>query len=222
MVTTVLHKIIQFTHTLKDTTKIINQKKRLEEENVKLRKRAATMREKIGSLASQLHKAKHSGFRTTRGPSRTKSSSEYTKRHQRRLKQQRRENCGDSLAWLQTEGYTATELTIRNDQTGDAETIKFDTQALLGEEEVPEEDLDKLDMTIYIKDRYNISGNAYHEMAQLFKEMPRHYKVKDRIKELNKAWNIKPTPEGTCGVQQSLAERLKARIEYLVRTIQYI
>jgi len=32
-------------------------------------------------------------------------------------------------------------------------------------------------------------------MAQLFKEMPRQYKVKDRIQELNKKWNIKPTPD---------------------------
>ena len=39
--------------------------------------------------------------------------------------------------------------------------------------------------------------------------MPRHYKLKDRIAELNKHWNIRPTPEGTCGVQQSLEERLQ-------------
>ena len=84
-------------------------------------------------------------------------------------------------------------------------------------EEVPEEEFDKLDMAIYIKDIYNISGDAYHEMAQLFKEMPRYCKLKDRVKELNKAWNIiKPTPEGTCGVQQSFKEHLKARLEYLV------
>jgi len=86
---------------------------------------------------------------------------------------------------------------------------------LLGEE-VPEEELDKLDKAVYVKDRYHISGNAYHEMAQLFKEMPQHYKPKDRIKELNKVWKIKSTPEGTCGVQQSFEERLKARLEYLV------
>ena len=79
-----------------------------------------------------------------------------------------------------------------------------------------QEELDKLDMAIYIKDKYNITGNAYHEMAQLFKEMPRHYKIKDRIKELNKAWNIKPTPEGTCGVQQSLEKHLKVHLKHMV------
>ena len=101
----ITYKLYSLHILFKDTNKIINQKKRLEDENVKLRKRAATMREKIGSLASQLHKAKHSGFHTRRGPSRTKSPLEYTKCHQRRLKQQRRESCGDSLAWLHYHTY---------------------------------------------------------------------------------------------------------------------
>jgi len=72
-------------------------------------------------------------------------------------------------------------------------------------------------MAIYIKDKYNISGNAYHEMAQIFKDMPRYYKMKERILELNKKWKMKPTSEGMCGIQQSLMERLKACLEYLVR-----
>jgi len=219
---TIPHTNYTITFILKDTTEIINQKKKLEKENMNLRKSTAMMRKRIGSLSCRLQNAKRRGFHLRRGPSHTKSPSDYTKRHLRRLKQQRREKCSDSLAWLEAEGYTPTELTIRNDQTGDTETIKFDMQTLLGEEEVPEDELDKLDMALYIKDKYNISGNAYHEMAQLFKEMPRHFKVKDRIKELNKAWNIKPTPEGTCGVQQSLEERLKARLVHLVRTIHYI
>ena len=42
-----------------------------------------------------------------------------------------------------------------------------------------------------------------------------------RLRIASKTWNIKPTPEGTCGVQQSLEERLKARIEYLVRIALY-
>ena len=98
--------------------------------------------------------------------------------HLRRLRQMHREKCTDSLEWLKTEGYTAKKLTIKNDQTGDSETIKLTTE-LLQEEEVPEEELDRLDMVVHVKDRchisgnaYGISGNAHHEMAQLFKEIP--------------------------------------------------
>ena len=71
-----------------------------------------------------------------------------------------------------------------NDQTGHKETINL--EELVGAEEADEEDLDILDMAIYIKDKYNISKNAYHEMAQIFKNMPRYYKIKERIQELNK------------------------------------
>ena len=50
-------------------------------------------------------------------------------------------------------------------------------------------------------------GNAYHEMAQLFKSMPRHYKLKNRISELNRLLNI--SLSGTAGVQQKLKEGLQ-------------
>ena len=47
--------------------------------------------------------------------------------------------------------------------------------------------------------------------------LPRHYKLKDRITELNKHWNIKPLPNGIEGVQQSLVDRLRVRVEHLVK-----
>lgn len=71
-------------------------------------------------------------------------------------------------------------------------------------------------MMLYVKDEYNISGSAYHELASLCREMPRHYRLKERIAELNSKWNIVPTPEGTIGVQQRLQERLTACLERLV------
>ena len=39
--------------------------------------------------------------------------------------------------------------------------------------------------------------------------------VEKRIAELNKHWNIKPTPHEICGVQQSLQDRLRVRIARL-------
>ena len=73
-------------------------------------------------------------------------------------------------------------------------------------------------MMLYVKDRYCVSGDAYHELAQACKHMPRHYKIKVRIMELNKLWNICQTPNGIVGVQQSLEERLRARISILLKS----
>ena len=82
-------------------------------------------------------------------------------------------------------------------------------------ESLPHNDQDIVSMMLYVKDRYNISGNAYHEMASLCRQMPRHYTLKQRISELNAQWNIYPTPEGT-GVQQSPTERLVLCVERMV------
>ncbi len=71
-------------------------------------------------------------------------------------------------------------------------------------------------MILFVKDWYNVSGDAYHELASICKELPWHYKIKQRIAELNRRWNIKPTPFGTVGLQQSLKERLRIRLAHLL------
>ena len=55
-------------------------------------------------------------------------------------------------------------------------------------------------MIIYVKDRYNASGSAYHEMAKLFREIPRHYKLQKHIAGLNSLWNNNPTPNRVVGM----------------------
>ena len=86
----------------------------------------------------------------------------------------------------------------------------------MNEEEIGEQEADVVSMMLYVKDRYNISGSAYHELASLCRQMPRHYRLKERIAELNLKWSIQPTPEGTVGVQQSFEERLRMCLERLV------
>ena len=63
---------------------------------------------------------------------------------------------------------------------------------------VKDKEIDVVNMMLCIKDRYNISGNAYCEMAQLCEKMPWHYKLKECVAELNKLWDIHPTPNYTC------------------------
>ena len=78
------------------------------------------------------------------------------------------------------------------------ETISLsqaDSGSLFGQNErMSEENLDVINMMLYVKDWYNVSGEAYHEFASICKELPRHHKIKERIAELNKLWNITPTP----------------------------
>ena len=105
--------------------------------------------------------------------------------------------------------------------TGKAESIDLPNSALADlfrHEEVDENDVDAVNMMLYIKDWHNISHEAYHELAKLCKEMPRHYRLKQRISELNSLWDVKPTPNDTHGVQQSLEDHLRVRMQILLQT----
>ena len=63
-----------------------------------------------------------------------------------------------------------------------------------------------------------LEGEAYQDLAKVFSELPSSTALKKLVKELNRKWNITPTPNGTFGVQQSLRERLLLRMEHLHRT----
>lgn len=80
---------------------------------------------------------------------------------------------------------------------------------------IGESDLDIIRKMLYAKDKHDVSGNAYHEMARIGKEMPRHYQLKNGYQNLT---SFGATPNGICGVQQSLEDRLRTRISYLHQT----
>ncbi len=81
------------------------------------------------------------------------------------------------------------------------------------------EQLQTINMMLFIKDKLNVSGRAYHKLAKVCKSMPRHCKLQQRTREFNVQWNILPTPNGTCGVQQSLAEDLHQQVLHMHHTM---
>jgi hypothetical protein len=46
--------------------------------------------------------------------------------------------------------------------------------------------------------------------------MPRSYKIKERIQEVNRKWNLFQTPGNTVGVQQKIRCRLETRLKVLI------
>lgn len=154
-----------------------------------------------------------------RGKRGQSSSGECSDRHMRQVKRQRLDSCCASLGWLEAEGYTSLKIELKNKRTGKIETVSFNGD-VLGEDvgTMSQNDLDMLNMMLFVKDKFNISGEAYHRMAQDCKAMPRHYRLKERKVELNRQWNFKPNPNGTCGLQQSLEERLNIWVQHLHKT----
>ena len=189
--------------------------------NSELRATVKTLERDL-SVASELVKKVQSGTAGTRGKRRcSQSPPPYSQRHKRRLRSQRADGCSASLAWMEQEGYQPLKVLALNIQTCETEMIDLRRDLEVGlqlvGESLGDDQVDIISMMLYTKDRFNVSGLAYHEMAKLCKEMPRHYRLKNKIAELNKLWDITPTPNGVVGVQQSLKGRLGQRIQHLVR-----
>ncbi len=188
----------------------------LKEHVDKLEKEKARLRKRMCSLSDRLRKTSENQP-PKRGPS--KSFDEHSEGHKQRLKRKRVNSVEESLLWMEKDGL---EPVCENSKHGTTETIELGqhgSEQLLGpSEHLTNDDIDTLNMILYVKDRYNVSGNAYHELARLCRGLPRHYTIKKRIEELNKCWIIRPTPNGTAGVQQSLTDRLRVRIEHLLKT----
>ena len=107
-----------------------------------------------------------------------KPMEDYSDSHGRRRKREISKSCETSFQWLQGQGNLPVSVTAISMVAGNAESIRLPNSALaelFRHEEVHEDDVDAVNMMLYIKDWHNISQEAYHELAKLCKEMPRHF-----------------------------------------------
>ena len=150
-----------------------------------------------------------------------KLENEYSETYRRKLKRDRAKSCTDSLSWLENHGYRPTTVTVVNGVTGEEEELELcsdNLKQMFGEtDEISKDAIDTVNMMLYIKDWHNVSDCAYHELAKVSTQMPRQYKLRERISALNTLWKINPTPNNTQGVQQSLKNRLEIRIRSLIQ-----
>lgn len=80
------------------------------------------------------------------------------------------------------------------------DTEQYDTFHLIDEDQLPvsatatneltDTQIDDMNYWIYIKDKVNISNEAWHELAMKSKSTPNTYQISQRVNELNKQWNI--------------------------------
>ena len=69
---------------------------------------------------------------------------------------------------------------------------------------------------LYIKEKYNISNEAYHEISMTNLDVPNAYSLRKAAKQMDLNSTIQETPGKAIGVQQSLKVKLTKRLEYLV------
>ena len=64
----------------------------------------------------------------------------------------------------------------------DEENIKDLSQT----ETLTDEDIDEMNLLLYTRERLNVSNKAYHELSMIYKDLPRSWKVQERIKAINR------------------------------------
>lgn len=82
----------------------------------------------------------------------------------------------DLLRWRWPSSIVKENIVLKKD---------FENASGANGEELTCEDQDIVSMMLYVKDKYNVSGSAYHEMASICGQMPRQYCLKQNISELN-------------------------------------
>ena len=195
--------------------KVVDENKKLTQSLDKAETKVQKLRTCLADLSNKncQEEMGNSGTRCKR-----KSVESCGERHLRCVKRKRAASCVASLAWLESEDCVPLKLTVQNRQSGAIETLVLNEEAcrtVFGQEHILDQEMDIINMILFVKDRLHISGQAYHELAKICKALPRHWKLKERIAELNHLWNVYPTPHGTVGVQQSLEERLLIRVKQL-------
>lgn len=118
-------------------------------------------------LTSASDKLKKVSDAHTPPPVQSSAPRDYSTSHSRRLKRQRVSDCELSLAWLEQYGYSATKVEAINKRTGAVEVINLtenERDAIFGADSasMAEEDLQTNNIILFIKDRFQISGEAYH------------------------------------------------------------
>ncbi|CAB4028420.1 Hypothetical predicted protein, partial [Paramuricea clavata] len=150
--------------------------------------------------------AKLSRNTKSRGPDKKKKFSEYSKQHQARIRKQLKEQCQTTLSFLGQYDYVPSRIELYNHNTGMVESFNFieDDEFQPNHEtskEISEADMDKMNMWLYLKDKFNISNEAWREISMASDDPPCLNKITKHMKKLNQKWNLRSTPGKAEGVQ---------------------
>ena len=125
----------------------------------------------------------------------------------------------DSLAFLGYHGYEPLSVKVKNKHGIIEELVvendkpQSDTRNL---KKFTDEDLNEVNLLIYVKDKFCVSNEALHELCMVQTNMPRSNRIFSRIKELNSECKLRPTPDPIDGVQQSIQDTISDNIRGLV------
>ncbi len=124
-----------------------------------------------------------------------------------------------TLTFLNHYDFFSTKIEISNTETNEYELLTLEEETDKKLIPLDRDDLDKINSLLYIKDKFGISDECYHELTMTCDSLTRLSNLKKSLTALNKMWDIKTTPN-RLGAQQSIRERLVKRVMALEPKVQ--
>ena len=141
-----------------------------------------------------------------------------SKRCQKKRQQQITKDIQTALLFAQDENFRPTKVEVLNEETGKIMCIDQDGQVKEKENTLPKDCSNKvIDQTLHVKEKFNISNKAYHEISMINSGLPRLRTLQNAAKCLDTLSCVYPTPGKLIGVQQSLKERLQSIVKKLAK-----
>ena len=193
-------------------------KRKLEAKIEKAEEKRKRLEQEIKTLKSEnkkLTKQIISGNSIGRGPS-TRVWQSYTRQQQLNKKKKFASGIQTALQFYEQEHFKACNIEIENVDTNKREILNLESSTY--RPKLPENynnDKDRLCAVALVKDKFTISNVAYHELSMV-SDLPNFNQINATTQSLNNEFDIKAAPNGITGVQQSLIDRVKARIRNLI------
>ena len=153
---------------------------------------------------------------TSRGPS-SKSWCQYSRQQQYNKRKSLVNSIQGVLTVCKEEGFKACSVEVENIDTGKHEIVDMasGTFSSIDAAHAHSAKSDSVHSVLYIKDKFSVSNEAFHELSMV-SNLPSSSQIKSLTHKLNDAFNIRSTPNGVVGVQQSLRERVIVRLTHLI------
>lgn len=145
----------------------------------------------------------------------TKRWSEYSSQYQKVKRQQFSQDVLTAVSFVEDNNFETSQIEFKNKETGEIICVQHDKAPAIKKEKTPEKGI--VEKTLYVKERYNVSNHAYHELAMINSGLPRSYTIMKKAQEIDTKSVISLTPGKILGVQQSILQRLKIAITHLTK-----
>lgn len=117
---------------------------------------------------------------------------------------------------MQDDYFEPVQCELKNKQSGELLCVQPSQKPTIVKANLSESDEDVLKKTMYVKERFNISNQAYHELSMVNKDLPRSYAIQKEILHMNSKSVIYPITGKVAGVRQSTLGQLNKTITHLL------